>query len=86
MVPSYVHAIVAVHPCCALPCAHTIPVAECSPVPLRDTADCFLVIGERRYAFCMVFHVRLIFLTTSGEKSILHGKLYKMHFLAYFTL
>ena len=47
----------------------------------------------------MVFHVRWIFLTTnlgeglrrgwdsetSVEKSISHGKPYKMHFLAYFT-
>ena len=49
----------------------------------------------------MVFHVNWIFLIseshlsrwrrgwdseTSGEKSISHGKPYKMHFLAYFTL
>ena len=54
------------------------------------------------YVFCMVFHVRWIFTTsmwtppsrlrrgwdseTSGEKSISHGKPYKMHFLEYFTL
>ena len=54
------------------------------------------------YAFSMVFHVKCIFLTlslriprrlqrgwdseTSGEKSVSHGKSYKMHFLlAYFT-
>ena len=56
------------------------------------------------YAFCMIFHARWIFLTTTlrippksrsdesgirrgwvtGEKSISHGKPYKMHFLAYF--
>ena len=45
------------------------------------------------YALCMVFHVRWIFLTTrlrvsesetSSDKSISHGKPYKMRFLAYF--
>ena len=45
------------------------------------------------YAFSLVFHVRWIFShhespdsETSGEKPISHGKPYKMHFLACFTL
>ena len=60
---------------------------------MRDTAP----MEVSAYAFCMVFHVRWIFLTTSrlrrgwdsetsGETSISHRKSYEMHFLAYFAL
>ena len=56
-----------------------------------------VITDEYDLHFCMVFHVRWIFLTTSllrrwwdsetsGEKSISHGKPYRIHFLAYFTL